>query len=83
MRQLMPLRRAVVEVTHEARSGDDPGIRRAVKSWHNRLSNGSIPRYLVTRLGRQLFLDLSAWEDWLAKRVGPPAQSSPGRPRSP
>ncbi|MGO9569859.1 MAG: hypothetical protein ACLP5H_20200 [Desulfomonilaceae bacterium] len=79
---LMPLTRAVVEITHEARPGDFQGIRKAVKSWHNRLSAGSIPRAIVTKLGRSLFLDLDAWEAWFEERAKEGCRPRPGRPRS-
>jgi len=64
--QLMPLRRVVIEVTHEAFPDDVESTRKAIRSWHNRLQNHSIPRTLVKKLGRELFLDLNAWQEWLA-----------------
>jgi len=67
MKHLMPLRRVVVEVTNEADLNNPEGIGRAVKSWHNRLSNGSIPRRLIMKLGRQLFLNLDAWRSGYQK----------------
>lgn len=67
MKQLMPLKRAVVEITNEAEPNDPQGSRRAIKSWHNRLSNGTVPRRIIRKLGRELFLDLEAWEEWLAE----------------
>jgi hypothetical protein len=82
MKQIIPLRRAVVLITNEASVGDDVGIRKAIKSWHNRLNNGSIPRSVITKLGRELFLDLDAWEEWLAGRVERTHSSRPGRPRT-
>jgi len=81
MPNLMPLKRVVVEVTHEAQRDDNQEIRRAVRSWHNRLFGGTVPRKLVTRLGRELFLDLDAFEEWLKnKQKG--RYSGPGRPRN-
>jgi len=80
MTRLMPLRRVVVELTHEAPPEDLEKIRRAIKSWHNRLSNGSIPRTIIAKLGRELFLDLGAWEDWLAAKER--QHSKIGRPRT-
>jgi len=81
MTKLMPLKRVVVELTQEAAPDDPRAIRRAIKSWHNRLSIGSIPRTVVTKLGRGLYLDLDEWEGWLKGRTkeGSPR---PGRPRS-
>jgi hypothetical protein len=64
----MPLKKAVTSLTMEAKPGDDEEIRRAVKAWHNRLANGSVPRKLVIRIGRQLFLDLDEWNAWLDKK---------------
>jgi len=80
--QLMPLSRVVVEITHEAKPDDPLGTRRAIRSWHNRLSNGTIPRSVVKKLGRGLFLDLEAWGEWLDKRDQQPCHNNPGRPRS-
>lgn len=65
--RLMPLRRAVCSVTGEAAEGDDQGIRKAVRRWHNRLSNGSVPRSIFRKIGKELFLDLQAFETWLSK----------------
>lgn len=82
MKTIMPLRRAVVEITNEADPGDSKGIRKAVKSWHNRLSAGSIPRKLVTKLGRELFLDLDVWEEWSEGKQKNSDEKARGRPRS-
>lgn len=76
MIKLMPLRKAVVEITNEATAKDDITIRKAIKSWHNRLATGSIPRSVVTKLGRELFLDLDAWDQWWEER----SQRTPARP---
>ena len=81
MTQLMPLKKVVVEITHQAEPDDYEAIRKAVKSWHNRLALGSIPRNVVTKLGRELFLDLDAWEQWLARRRSEQLPSGRGRPR--
>ncbi len=81
MKEIMPLKRAVVEITHEALPGDRQGIKTAMKSWHNRLSVGSIPREVITKLGRELFLDLEAWEQWLEERSQGAASHRLGRPR--
>jgi hypothetical protein len=82
MTQLMPLKKAVVRVTNEAETEDEESIRKAVKSWHNRLAGGSIPRAVVVKLGRELFLDLDAWERWLEARKKQRCYSGPGRPRT-
>jgi hypothetical protein len=82
MKKFMPLRRAVVEITQEAEPGNMQGIRRAIKSWHNRLAAGSIPRAVITKLGRELFLDLDAWENWLENGAKEDCLPRPGRPRS-
>jgi hypothetical protein len=81
-KNLMPLRRAVVEITNEAKEGDQTGVRKAVKAWHNRLASGSIPRYVVTKLGRELFLDLEAWDQWWEERSQKSASPKLGRPRT-
>jgi hypothetical protein len=82
MTKLMPLKRAVVELTQEAHSDDPEAIRRAVRSWHNRLSCGSVPRRLIAKVGRKLFLDLDAWEEWLDGRSQRAKPRGAGRPRS-
>jgi len=82
MKQLMPLKRVVVEITHQAFSGDQPGIRKAIKSWHNSLAGGTIPRDVVIKLGRELFLDLEAWETWLSERYSENGVCKIGRPRT-
>ena len=82
MKKYMPLKRVVVEVTHEAHAGKHQEIRKAVRSWHNRLFNGSIPRDVVVKLGRELFLNIDAWDAWLQKRSDQPEASGPGRPRA-
>jgi hypothetical protein len=82
MKKLMPLRKMVVDVTHEASRGDDQEIRKAVRSWHNRLGSGSIPRKVVMKLGRELFVDLDEWELWLETRKNPRSEGKIGRPRN-
>ena len=82
MKCLMPLRRVVLEVTNEAYPNDCQSQKKAIKSWHNRLSNGSIPRSIVTKLGRELFLDLEAWEQWIRERNQIDHKRGPGRPRT-
>jgi hypothetical protein len=81
MTELMPLKRFVVSVTHEADSDDAAGIRRAIKSWHNRLNNGSIPRSLTVKVGRELFLDLDAWQNWISTSGERAGHVPRGRPR--
>jgi hypothetical protein len=81
MRKLMPLKRAVVEVTGEAMDDNPESIRKAIRAWHNRLNSGSIPRHLVAKVGRGLYLDLMEWDSWLSDRREKKARG-PGRPRS-
>jgi len=68
--RLIPLRRAVYSVTGEADENDDQAIRIAVRRWHNRLSNGSVLRSIFRKIGKDLFLDLSAFEDWINHSQG-------------
>jgi hypothetical protein len=82
MLRIIPLRRAVVLITNEASADDPQGIKKAIKSWHNRLSIGSIPRKVITKLGRELYLDLDAWNAWLEGRSKEVCTRRPGRPRS-
>jgi hypothetical protein len=82
MTKLVPLRKAVVQITNEATLNDDVSVRKAIKAWHNRLATGSIPRKVVKKLGRELFLDLDAWEElWEERSMKTPSQSV-GRPRN-
>ena len=60
----MPLKRFVIDVTNEAVEGDKQSVSKALRSYHNRLANGSIPRSLFVRIGKQLFVDLEAFEVW-------------------
>ena len=62
---LMPLRRAVVYITNEASIDDEQEIRRAIKGWHNKLSNGSVPRSSFRKIGKHLFMDIVAFEEWV------------------
>ena len=66
--QLMPLRIFVVKITNEADGDDDKSILKAVKSYHNRLANGSVPKNLFKKIGKQLFVDLIEFEKWLEKQ---------------
>ena len=53
---LMPLRMFVVKITGEADAGDDQSIKKAVRRYHNRLANGSIPRSVFRKIGKELFV---------------------------
>jgi hypothetical protein len=82
MKRLMPLKRFVVDITMEAKEENEQSIRKVVRSWHNRLANGTIPRTVVTKLGRELFVDLEAWNKWLLERQKGSQGKNPGRPRT-
>jgi hypothetical protein len=82
MPQLLPLKRFVVEITGEAHPDDPQGLQRAVKSWHNRLQTGSIPRSVIEKIGRSLFVDLAAWEEWRLSRRRPTQSTPRGKRRS-
>jgi len=66
--QLMPLRIFVVKITNEADEDDEQSILKAVKSYHNRLANGSVPRNLFKKIGKQLYVDLKEFNDWILKQ---------------
>jgi len=78
----MPLRRVVTELTNEAEKGNPESVRKAIKSWHNKLAGGSIPRSIVTKLGKELFLDVEKWDEWLEQRQRESKGKNPGRPRT-
>ena len=82
MKHLIPLRRAVVELSGEAESEDEEGIKRAVKSWYNRLHNGSVPRSLVRKFGRGLFVDVDAWDQMFSEPSEEHHAVRRGRPRT-
>lgn len=63
--KLMPLKVVVCQLTNEADPRDPQAVRQAVKKWHNKLANGSIPRFLFKKIGKELFLDVIAFETWL------------------
>jgi hypothetical protein len=82
--EIMPLKRVVVELTHQATSNEPASIQKAVRTWHNGLASGTIPRFLVKKFGRELYLDLSAWREWMFDKQQISANKrSVGRPRSP
>jgi hypothetical protein len=82
MQRIMPLKRVVIEITNQASENDPISIRRAIRSWHNALANGTIPRCLVKKFGRELYLRLDKWEIWVSEDEQE-RKKVPGRPRSP
>ena len=63
----MPLKRAVCFVTGEADVNDQRGIQKAVRAWHNRLSNGTVPREIFVKIGKCLFMDVERFEKWISE----------------
>ena len=63
--RLIPLKNLVCNITGEADKNDELGIKKAVKGWHNKLANGSIPRSIIIKIGKGLFVDLNKFEQWL------------------
>ena len=63
---IMPLKRFVVDITNEAREDDQQGIQKAVRRYHNRLANGTVPRSLFKKIGKELFVELRKFDEWLA-----------------
>lgn len=83
MQKIMPLSRAVIEVTNQASASDPLSVKKAVRKWHNALANGTIPRSLVKKFGRELYLRLDNWEAWVCEDEHKHNQpKGPGRPRS-
>lgn len=64
--RLIRLRRFVVEVVGEADPTNQQDIQRSIRRWHNRLANGSVPRSIFKKIGKDLFVDLDLFEVWLA-----------------
>jgi hypothetical protein len=83
MQRIMPLKRVVIEITNQASENDPMSVKKAIKKWHNALSNGSIPRDLVKKFGRELYLRLDKWEAWISEdEQKHELKRMPGRPRS-
>jgi hypothetical protein len=82
MTHLTPLKRFVVNNTGQAEPDDPVERRKAVKGWHNKLYQGSVPRTFIKKIGRELFVDLEAWEKFLAGNNSEPFKTGPGRPRT-
>ena len=64
--QLIPLHRFVVKITNEADPDDDEAVRKAVRRYHNKLANGSIPRDIFCKIGKELFVNLDKFRRWIA-----------------
>ncbi len=63
--QIMPLRRFVVQITGEAEPQNQQEIQKAIRRYHNRLANGTIPRSLFRKIGKELFIVLEDFDQWL------------------
>ena len=63
--QLLPLSRFVVIITGEAAQDDQSGVKKAVRRYHNRLANGSIPRSIFRKIGKELFVHIEDFNDWV------------------
>jgi hypothetical protein len=79
---LVPLRRMVTGITGEAAEDDQQQIQKAIRRWHNRLANGSVPRSLFVKIGRELFLKIDAWNRWIASKQQTVSDRARGRPRT-
>ena len=62
---IMPLKLFVVVVTNEAQEDDQQSIQKAVRRYHNRLANGTVPRSLFKKIGKELFVELRKFDMWL------------------
>jgi hypothetical protein len=82
LKPIIPLRRFITEVTNEAPPDDEEAIRKALKSWHNRLYNGSIPRSVIAKIGRSLYVIVPEWEAWQDGRRSEGSEVRRGRPRA-
>ncbi len=61
---LMPLRRFVVEITGDASENNQQEIQQAVRKYHNRLANGTIPRSIFRKIGKELYAHLENFHRW-------------------
>ncbi len=61
---LMPLRRFVIEITGDAVESDQQDIQRAVRIYHNRLANGTVPRSIFRKIGKELYVHLEDFKRW-------------------
>lgn len=66
-RRVMPLKHAVCYITFEADPHDQQSIQKAVRAWHNRLSNGTVPRSIFVKIGKSLFIDIFRFETWVGQ----------------
>lgn len=83
MTHLTPLKRFVVNNTGQAEPDDLVEQRKAVKGWHNKFYQGSVPRTFIKKLGKEFYVDLEAWEKWLSERDSQiPSGNKLGRPRT-
>ena len=69
--ELIPFPRFVVEITGEAIPEDHQSIRRAMRRWHNKWSNGTVSRRFVRKIGRDLFVDTADFRAWLSEQSRP------------
>jgi len=82
MTRLIPLKRFVVKNTGQAGPNDPVERRKAIKGWHNKFYQGSVPRTFIKKIGKELFVDLEAWEKWLEGNNPESSNPGPGRPRT-
>ncbi len=61
---LMPLRRFVVEITGDASESNQQKIQQAVRKYHNRLANGTVPRSIFRKIGKELYVHLEDFKRW-------------------
>jgi hypothetical protein len=63
----LPLRRFVIKVTGDADEGNYEEIQKAIRRYHNRLANGTIPRSIFKKIGKELYVDLVGFKLWVNK----------------
>jgi hypothetical protein len=63
---LMPLRRFVVDVTGDASENSQQEIQQAIRRYHNRLANGSVPRSIFRKMGKELYVHLEEFKHWMS-----------------
>ncbi len=63
--QIKPLDRFVSEDMGEADPKNPTEVREAIRRFHNKLANGSIPRTVIRKIGKHLYVHMGDWKSWI------------------
>ena len=62
---IISLKRFVVEIIGAANAGDQQGIQKAIRYVHNKLATGGLPRSFFVKFGKDLYVNVSKFKDWI------------------